>query len=170
MTERSAARRVRLETGWLAGGPLLRVPTVRRTTDIFLFIPHTTNAPLFKSRCNIVIGVRIIKKLPGLVDSGTICISYKFKFCKSVHHRTIQINHQPDAIIFQFIILTFAYSSSCFGRFPAHHQELNDCSGNLWFYLRIVVIAVPVITGPATNTTRLSPRYEGKTRGCHCSH
>jgi hypothetical protein len=29
-----------------------------------------------------------------------------------------------------------------FGRFPAHHQELNDCSGSLWFYLRIVVIDV----------------------------
>jgi hypothetical protein len=31
----------------------------------------------------------------------------KFKVCKSVHHRTSQINHQPDATIFQFIILTF---------------------------------------------------------------
>jgi hypothetical protein len=29
-----------------------------------------------------------------------------------------------------------------FGRFPAHHQELNDCSGSLWFYLRIVVTVV----------------------------
>jgi hypothetical protein len=57
-----------------------------------------------------------------------------------VHHRTIQTNHQPDAKIFQFIILTFVYSPTSFGRFPAHHQELNDCSGNLWFYLRIVVI------------------------------
>ena len=56
-----------------------------------------------------------------------------------MHHCTIQINHQPDATIFQFIILTFVYSSACFGRFPAHHQELNDCSGSLWFYLRIVV-------------------------------
>ena len=63
----------------------------------------------------------------------------KCKVCKSVHHRTIQINHQPDATIFQFIILTFVYSSTCFGRFPAHHQELNDCSDSLWFYLRIVV-------------------------------
>ena len=54
----------------------------------------------------------------------------------------IQINHQPDAIIFQLIILTFVYSSTCFGRFPAHHQELNDCSGSLCFYLRIVVIVV----------------------------
>jgi len=26
--------------------------------------------------------------------------------------------------------------------FPDHHQKLNDCSGSLWFYLRIVVIAV----------------------------
>jgi len=43
---------------------------------------------------------------------------------------------------FQFIILTFVYSSTCFGRFPAHHQEPNDCSGSLWFYLRIVVIVV----------------------------
>jgi hypothetical protein len=58
-----------------------------------------------------------------------------FKVCKSVHHRTIQINHQPDATIFyqQFIILTFIYNSTFFGRCPAHHQELNDCSGNLCF-------------------------------------
>jgi hypothetical protein len=25
-------------------------------------------------------------------------------------------------------------------------------------------------TGPTTNTARLSSRYKGKTRGCHCSH
>jgi hypothetical protein len=30
---------------------------------------------------------------------------------------TILINHQPDATIFQFIILTFIYSSTCFGAF-----------------------------------------------------
>ena len=59
-----------------------------------------------------------------------------------MHHRTIRTNHQPDATVFQFIILTFVYSSTCFRRFPAHYQELNDCSGSLWFYLRIVVTAV----------------------------
>jgi hypothetical protein len=118
------------------------------------------------------------------------------RFFKSVHHRTIQTNHQPDATIFQFIFLTFIYSS-CFGRFPAHHHELNACSGRLCFYLRIVVIVVlcswsdrlwrigvcsqecivlllthsrfPVI-GPTTNTAGLSSRYEGKTRGCHSRH
>ena len=38
----------------------------------------------------------------------------KFKVCNSVlhHHSTIQINHQPDATVFQFIILTFIYSST----------------------------------------------------------
>jgi hypothetical protein len=66
----------------------------------------------------------------------------RFKVFKSVHHRTIQINHQPDATIFQFIILTFIYSSTCFGRPHDHHQEVNDCSSSLWFYLRSVVIAV----------------------------
>jgi hypothetical protein len=45
-----------------------------------------------------------------------------------VHHSKKKKNHQPDATIFQFIILTSVYSSTCFGRFPAHHQELNDCS------------------------------------------
>jgi hypothetical protein len=58
---------------------------------------------------------------------------------------------------------------------PTHHQELNDCTGSLWFYLRIVVTDVLCSwsgrpAGPTTNTTRLSPRYEGKTRGCHSSH
>ena len=59
-----------------------------------------------------------------------------------MHHHTIQINNQTDATVFQFIILMFVYSSTCFGRFPAHHEELNDCSGSLWFYLRIVVTVV----------------------------
>jgi hypothetical protein len=68
-----------------------------------------------------------------------------FKACKSVHHHTTQINHQPDATISQFIILTFIYSSASFGRSPTHHQELNDCSSSLWFYLHIVVIAVPCL-------------------------
>jgi hypothetical protein len=76
------------------------------------------------------------------------------KVCKSVHHRTIQINHRPDATIFQFIILTFIYSSTCFGRFAAHYQELNDCSGSLWCYLCIVVtVVLLVVVGPVGQTT-----------------
>jgi len=61
---------------------------------------------------------------------------------------------------FQFIILTFIYNSTCFGRPHAHHQEPNNCSSSLWFYLRNVVIPVLLfVFGPA----------EGKTRGCYCS-
>ena len=65
---------------------------------------------------------------------------FRFYYLNRVLSRgLIQINHQPDATILQFIILKFIYSSTCFGRSPAHHQELNDCSTSLWFYLRLVV-------------------------------
>ena len=109
-------------------------------------------------------------------SDSTLAQSVLYKvFCTKAYFFSIQINHQPDATIFQFIILTFIYSSTCFGRFLAHHQELNYCSGCLWFYLRIVVRVVLCswsgwLTVPNTNTARLSPRYEGKARGCHCSH
>jgi hypothetical protein len=52
-----------------------------------------------------------------------------FKVCKSVHHHTIQIN-QPSTI-YPVYYLTFIYSSTCFGRPYAHHQELNNCSNSL---------------------------------------
>jgi hypothetical protein len=58
---------------------------------------------------------------------------------------------------FQFIILTFIYSSTRFGRTHAHHQELNNCSSSLWFYLRILVITVLLfvfgLAGPNTNSS-----------------
>jgi hypothetical protein len=41
------------------------------------------------------------------------------------------------------------YSSTCFGRPHAHHQELNKCSSSFWFYRWSVVIAVLlVVVGP----------------------
>jgi len=45
------------------------------TTDTFLFISHTTNVLLFKFRCKIFIGVRIIKEMRGSVASGTYFIT-----------------------------------------------------------------------------------------------
>jgi hypothetical protein len=68
----------------------------------------------------------------------------------------IQINHQPDTTIFQFIILTFVYSSTFFGRFPAHHQELNNCSGSLTSCrgdIRAVFVIGPVMMGGKTPET-----------------
>ena len=60
--------------------PLMRIlqRNLKRTTDTFLFISHTTNVLLFKFRCNIFIGVRIIEEMPGSVASGTPCISGSF--------------------------------------------------------------------------------------------
>ena len=55
----------------LAGRLLLHVATIRHTTDTFLSISHTTNILLFKFCCNIFIGVRIIKEMPGSAASGT---------------------------------------------------------------------------------------------------
>ena len=81
-------------------------------------------------------------------------LTYQIESCCDLTfwHRsfTFNSNHQPDATIFQFIILTFVYISTSFGRFPAHHQELNDCNDSLWFYLCIVVIVVLLfVVGPA---------------------
>jgi len=62
-----------------------------------------------------------------------------------MYHHTIQINHQPDATVSPVYYLTFIYGSTCFGRPHAHHQELNNCSSSLWFYLWSVVIAVLLV-------------------------
>jgi len=55
--------------------PLMRLlqRNLKWNTDTFLFISHTTNVLLFKFRCNIFIGVTIIKEMPCSVASGTHC-------------------------------------------------------------------------------------------------
>jgi hypothetical protein len=63
----------------------------------------------------------------------------------------------------------FVYSSTGFGRFPAHHQEFNDCNGNLGYYLRIVVTVVMAGRPDHEHSTTVTT-LQGKTRGCHCSH
>jgi hypothetical protein len=54
----------------------------------------------------------------------------------------IQINHQPDATILPVYYPDIYLQLNIFRAFPAYHQELNDCSGSLWFYLRIAVTVV----------------------------
>ena len=82
------------------------------------------------------IGIRTLKRP---TPQPTAINTFNFNLRRLMR---FQINHQPDATVFQFIILTFIYSSICFGRFPAHHQELSDCSGSICFYLRIAVTVV----------------------------
>jgi hypothetical protein len=114
------------------------------TNIITEYFKHAAHSPFFSSKCRLFHNATFFGScIIHILNTGCAeILNVKFKVCKSVHHRTIQINHQPDATIFQFIILTFVYSSTCFGRFPAYHQELSDCSGSLWFYLRIVVTVV----------------------------
>jgi len=69
------------------------------TTDTFLFIYHTTDVLLFKSRCNIFIGFRTIKEMPGLVGSGTPCITYLLfsTWCTNllfIYTNYIKLDHQ----------------------------------------------------------------------------
>jgi hypothetical protein len=108
--------------------------------------------------CNIN-GVSVIKNLrQSFSHTRQYCVPLLLTFVQVTFDtrvlHLIQINHQTDTI-FQFIILRFVYSSTCFGRFPAHHQELNDCSGSLWFYLRIVmtVVLCSLSGRPVTITT-----------------
>ena len=56
--------------------PLMRILQLLQahTTDTFLFISHTTNVNMFKFRCDIFIGVTIIKEMLGSLASGTHCI------------------------------------------------------------------------------------------------
>jgi len=59
--------------------------------------------------------------------------------------------------LLKFYYLTFMYSSTCFGRPHAHHQELNNCSSSLCFYCWNVVVAVLlVVVGPAGPTANNS--------------
>jgi hypothetical protein len=80
----------------------------------------------------IFLPLKQISKYKNLVTYGVGIINFD---TLETEVTSIQISHQPDVKIFQFIILMFIYISTCFGRFPAHHQKLNDCSGSLWFYL-----------------------------------
>jgi hypothetical protein len=94
----------------------------------------------------------------------------KFKVCKSVHHRTIQIDHQPDATVFSVYYPVVYLQLNMFRMFS---RPLSGAQRLQWQPLvlpsyrgdsRAVFVA-----GPITNTARLSPQHEGKTRGCYCS-
>ena len=68
----------------------------------------------------------------------------------------------------QFIILTFIYRSTCFGRPHVHHQELNNCSSRLWFYRWSVMVAVLLVV---VGSTHLKVRdYVSKLVTCFYLH
>jgi len=55
------------------------------------------------------------------------------------------------------------YGSTCFRCSYAHHQELNNCSSNLWFYhWNVVVTVLLVVVGQVHNR----PDHDQQ----HCYH
>jgi hypothetical protein len=98
---------------------------------------------------------------------------YEFNVNGSVHFNNILIYIQRDATLHSLFYLETALHVS--GGTITQHQERKQ------LYLQQLVFVKPLLlpaaavfvvgpAGPTTNTARLSPRYEGKTRGCHCSH
>ena len=63
---------------------------LKRATETFLSISHTTNVLPFRFRSNIFIGVRNIKEMLGSVARGTHCVSpYEF----TIHYTLVFIQH-----------------------------------------------------------------------------
>jgi hypothetical protein len=56
------------------------------------------------------------------------------------------------------IIRMFIYSSTCFWRPHAHHQELNNFSSSLWFYRWSVVVAVLLVVVGLITTNQMTSR------------
>ena len=80
--------------------------TTSHTTYTFLFISHTTNVRLFKFRCNIFIGVRIIKEMLGSVASGTLCI-----LCAVLPQLTKLSLHNDNELLFRHFCYRILVSS-----------------------------------------------------------
>jgi hypothetical protein len=75
--------------------PLMRIlqRNLKRTTDTFILISHTTNVLLFKFRRNIFTGVTIIKEMLGSVASGTHCIRQHPADSGTVHVTLLRYEH-----------------------------------------------------------------------------
>ena len=106
------------------------------TTDTFLFISHTTNVLLFKFRCNIFIGVRIIKEMPGSVASVTPCICMRtcsFAIAASdvtSVSRWLCVSWTDSVVLYvvQFVCCSFGTIWTCFPLFLSFFLFFSEAS------------------------------------------
>ena len=94
------------------------------------YFKHAAHSPFFSSKCRLYHNATFFGScIIHILHTGCAKFNAKFKVCKSMHHRTIQINHQPGATIFQFIILTFVYSCAVlcsWSGWPARPRTQHD--------------------------------------------
>jgi hypothetical protein len=74
-----------------SGCCILYIFSTKISTEHF---KHAALSPFFSSKCRLFHNATSFGScIIHILHTGCV----KFKVCKSVHHRTIQINHQPDA-------------------------------------------------------------------------
>jgi len=97
---------------------------LKRTTDTFLFISHTTNVLLFKFRCNIFIGVRIINPLtpndPYRGRTAPITSKRCILYIYSTNIGTEYFKHGLYSPFFLFSKCSLFHNSNVFGSCIIH--------------------------------------------------
>jgi hypothetical protein len=95
---------------------------------LWCHISHITNVLLFKFRCNIIIGVRIIKEMSGLVGSGTSCIYVLCMYvCMYVHMNVYMW-------VYMYVCM---YVCMCVGMYYVCMYVCMHACTYIWTYIRV---------------------------------
>jgi len=112
---------------------------------------NNCSSSLWFYRWSVVVAVLLVVVGPTGVETPDCRL--KVLQVRASSYNSNQSTNQLDATVSQFYYWTFMYCSTCFRRPHVHHQELNNCSSNLWFYRWSVVVTVLlVVVGPVVST------------------
>jgi hypothetical protein len=85
------------------------------------YFKHAAHSQFFSSKCRLFHNAKFFgsRSIHILHTGCAKNLNVKFKVCKSVHHRTIQINHQPDATVFSVYYPVYLFTAQhVSGDFP----------------------------------------------------
>jgi len=99
-------------------------------------ISHTTNILLFKFRCNIFIGVRIIKEMPGSVPSGTPCIM--FSMITNIYSKRTKGPTLMELFTATGKLNFFLTTRDVFKFLPHTRQHVDMCVARTWISYQCV--------------------------------